>query len=464
MSQRTRSHSLLATLSLALVTLTGVGAVQAATITVTSIEDGSLPSECTLRDATLAANDNTAHGACASGAPGLDEIVFAPGVRGTLLLSNGQLELTESVHIVGPGATRLTIDAQSLSRIFYINTDETNTTRLAGMTLTGGRTAETDYLGNGGAVYSVGELELVDAVVSGNSTGLADSPGGGLFVGVHISLLRSKVSGNWTEGDGSPGGGITVPIGRITVTDSSISGNWTEGDYSGAGGLLMAFIFNDATITGSTISGNATYGQFSDAGGLAIGGGTTIVNSTISGNSSNGPDSGGGGMSLSGFLTLLNSTVVDNTSIDGPAAIRLVSPDSAFKVSNSVIANSDGVQPLCTREIDVGDSVGNLITDASCGTASTVHGASVAFGDLMLGPLADNGGRTLTHALLAGSAAIDVADTAVCVSPPVNSLDQRGAARLVDGNADGDASCDVGAYEAGDTDKIFMDGFEASVR
>ena len=52
----------------------------------------------------------------------------------------------------------------------------------------------------------------------------------------------------------------------------------------------------------------------------------------------------------------------------------------------------------------------------------------------MLGPLADNGGPTLTHALLAGSPAIDAADTAVCPA-----TDQRGVAR--------DAACDVGAFE-----------------
>ena len=48
--------------------------------------------------------------------------------------------------------------------------------------------------------------------------------------------------------------------------------------------------------------------------------------------------------------------------------------------------------------------------------------------------LADNGGDTATHALMAGSPAIDAADSASCPA-----IDQRGVAR--------DAACDVGSYE-----------------
>lgn len=459
MIQRIRFHLPTAVSLLAL--LVGPGVALGATITVTTTEDGSIPGECSLRDATLAANENIVHAACASGETGLDEIVFADGVTGTILLSGGQMELTESLHITGPGADLLSIDAQSLSRIFNINTDETYTTRLTGMTLTGGRTAATGFLGNGGAVFSLGELELIDTVVTGNSTSLADSPGGALFVAVHMSLLRSSVTGNWTEGGGSPGGGITVPIGRVTVVDSTISDNWTEGDVSGAGGLLMLFGFNDATILNSTISGNATYGAQSQAGGIAIGGGTTIVNSTISANSANGIEGDGGALAVSGFLTIINSSVIDNTAAQGASTIRFGTTDSPFAVSNSIIASSDDSLPLCPREIDVGDSIGNLATDASCGNASLVGGEPVGFADLKLGELADNGGLTLTQALLEDSVAIDAADATVCGSDPVNNLDQRGSPRPVDGDVDGEAACDVGAYEAANPDIIFRGGFEA---
>jgi len=64
--------------------------------------------------------------------------------------------------------------------------------------------------------------------------------------------------------------------------------------------------------------------------------------------------------------------------------------------------------------------------------------------DPLLGPLEDNGGFTLTRALLEGSPAIDAGDISVC---PLT--DQRLFFRPVDGNSDGIEGCDMGAYEYG---------------
>jgi len=70
-------------------------------------------------------------------------------------------------------------------------------------------------------------------------------------------------------------------------------------------------------------------------------------------------------------------------------------------------------------------------------------GIQISYGlDPLLGPLANNGGSTLTHALLPGSPAIDAGDPAVCAAAPVNNLDHRGVARP-QGSA-----CDIGAVEA----------------
>lgn len=253
----------------ALAALLTPAAATAATITVTTTAEGSLPDQCTLRDATVAASTNVAVGGCAAGAAGHDDIVFAPGVSGTIALADGQLTLGEETTIAGPGAAQLTIDAQSQSRIFDIPGDPGVHTVISGLTLKGGRTtAEGD---NGGAIRSLTTLELVDSVVTGNSTTGANAVGGGVFSTVLV-LTRSTVSGNWTEGDGALAGGIMVPFGAATVTDSTIADNWTTGDTAGGGGIVVFWAWFDATFVNSTISGNQTRGNNSQAGGIATGG------------------------------------------------------------------------------------------------------------------------------------------------------------------------------------------------
>ena len=69
----------------------------------------------------------------------------------------------------------------------------------------------------------------------------------------------------------------------------------------------------------------------------------------------------------------------------------------------------------------------------------------ILIGDPKLGPLANNGGPTLTHALLSGSIAIDKGDDAICIAKPVNNLDQRGIPRVSDRLTG--SHCDIGAYE-----------------
>jgi hypothetical protein len=65
-----------------------------------------------------------------------------------------------------------------------------------------------------------------------------------------------------------------------------------------------------------------------------------------------------------------------------------------------------------------------------------------------LGALADNGGRTGTMALLAGSAAIDAGNNTICAAAPVSNRDQREYTRPADGDNNGSVICDIGAFEA----------------
>ncbi len=88
----------------------------------------------------------------------------------------------------------------------------------------------------------------------------------------------------------------------------------------------------------------------------------------------------------------------------------------------------------------------NLSSDSSC---QFVQASDLPNTDPLLGPLQNNGGPTVTHALLDASPARDAGTNAGC---PAN--DQRGTARPTDSDADGVSTCDIGAYEA---DPIFPD-------
>jgi len=458
-------------LPFALAAALAVPAAGAATITVTTTADGSLPGECTLRDATIAANTNAAVAGCAAGEAGNDEIVFAPGVTGTIALTEGQLAIADTLVIDGPGAGALTIDAQGQSRIFDIGGDQSTSyeTTLSGLTLTGGRTNADGE--NGGAVRSLSAFHLVDSVVTGNSTAGPNSVGGGLATATTTEVTRSRIAGNWTEGYGSPGGGAMVIFGAATVTDSTIADNWTEGDTSGGGGIVVFWQWFDATLVNSTISGNETRGNASQAAGLAAGGNAFLVNSTVSGNRTLGDNAAGGfidgaAMSVSGNITLTNSTIVDNTSqsIGGAAIAIAANPGTGMILAtNSVVASTTAdATALCSKPFDASASSHDFATDASCGSDALVGGTPATAAALALAPLADNGGPTWTHALLPGSAAIDTGDNATCAAAPVGNRDQRGRVRPQDGDGDGHAVCDAGAYEADDADRIFADGFDSA--
>ena len=167
------------------------------------------------------------------------------------------------------------------------------------------------------------------------------------------------------------------------------------------------------TITNSTFSSNSA----GDGGGGAImnKGTLTITNSTISGNSAGGIGSGGG-IRNNGTATVKNTIVANNIA-------GFLGPDC------NGIFNSDG---------------NNLIEDSSfCTGFTNGQNGDITGVDPVLDALADNGGPTLTHALLEGSPAVDAVPVADCTEIEGGALtnDQRGIDR-----PQGDA-CDIGAFE-----------------
>jgi Ca2+-binding RTX toxin-like protein len=193
-------------------------------------------------------------------------------------------------------------------------------------------------------------------------------------------------------------------------------------------------IYNEGTLTisNSTISGNTAQVV---GGGIGAATGFSIANSTISGNTAK---FGGGAIAdviATGTVNISNTTIYNNFSSAGGGGIDLIT--LTVNIKNSILAgnkNDDGEQNFAAPGNGKIVSFGhNIESGTDAGFTST--------GDLqntnpLLAPLADNGGSTLTHALLQGSPAINAGD-----NTGVLTTDQRGNPRIVDGTVD------IGAFE-----------------
>ena len=258
--------------------------------------------------------------------------------------------------------------------------------------------------------------------------------GGGIFTSNgDVTLINSSVSDNTAGGDG---GGVTTTSGDITSDRSTISGNRSGGN---GGGITTSR--GDILITNSTVSGNHSESR---GGGIyqRFGDVTLIANSTIFDNQS---DDGAGGIHHAGIssfraLTIENSIVAGHVAADGTGSDLFINSSITSNVSNSLIGSNIGT-PLQATTAGLPDAMGNLI------------GTSTSPIDPLLGDLANNGGPTLTHALLPGSPAINAGGA---VSVDIGDTDQRGEDRIADGQID------IGAFESDSTfllGDVNRDGF-----
>jgi hypothetical protein len=249
--------------------------------------------------------------------------------------------------------------------------------------------------------------------------------------------------------------GANLTLDEVTVTNGCADG---AGDArSGAG------IYNRGTLTvrGSTLSEH----QAVDGGGGIFGNGTTLVeSSTLSGNS--GGNFGGGIEANNATVTIRNSTLSGNAAVNGGgvfssgATVTLEQVTLAANTGTGIFNFSGTVNAKnvilsgssCAEHIFPAHtwnaSGANFDSGTSCATLFGTNFTSDA--TLNLGPLAGNGGPTMTHALLSGSQAIDAVPDGQCTpfgGGTAFTTDQRGIARPQDGDGDATATCDAGAYE-----------------
>ena len=362
--------------------------------------------ECTLREAIEAANDD-------AGAETItfDPAAFAAPVPHTINLSSALPNLSSDMTIQGPGANILKIrrDTGGDYRIFTVSTLATVT--ISGLTISNGYAMGNTPDDSGGGILNLGALTLMNSTVSDN---WAFFCGGGICnwgSSATAHVINSRVTGNESDFNG---GGIENRS-TLTVQNSTVSGNRARWD---GGGIQNAnFVATACRVINSTVSGNTAV----SGGGIYSGSPLTLTSSTVSGNSSAGE---GGGIYVHGSTPplLQNSIVADNYLGSG--------------------TTEDDIQG---GTLDPASSFNLIGTGGSGGLADGVNNNLVGVANPGLGPLARNGGPAETHALLAGSPAIDKGNNFSLTT------DQRGSTRPFDLTSVPDASegSDIGAYEFG---------------
>lgn len=424
--------SLLHGVSLAVLTAAAVVALtpaaRAAIIVPTVFTDDlTVNGNCTLREAVRAANLDTAVDACVAGS-GADTIQLAAGTytltvagSGEELSATGDLDVRANLTVTGRGPTSTIIDgawAGTPDRIFDVLLNGTQL-QASGLTVQDGNAGADD--GGGFQANSGTTLAVSDARLIANRAEF----GGGVVNYGSLTLARAFISNNTANSCCAGVDNENV----ATLTDVAVVANTVT---SGAdGGIFM----DQGSLTNVTTSGNTVT---DNGGGISIGGATTLTNVTISGNSA-GNRAGGlyvvGGPVVANNVTVSGNTADSDGNGTGDGGGLYVSTTSPMTLRNSILAgNTDrgGQAPDC------GQFSGNAFISGGHNLFGSTVGCTFApaTGDLQnldpkLGPLADNGGFTQTHALSKGSPGRNAGGGDCAVT------DQRGV----------DRNCDIGAYE-----------------
>jgi hypothetical protein len=414
-----------------------------------------------------------------------DQIAFSSNLNGQVITLLSSLVIDENLAIIGPGSNLLTIQGAGVVGLLAIRGSVEVT--VSGLTIRDGVR---------GVENQGGCLTIINSVITGNSAGppwdgagifnkdgsltlltsqvignnVFNASGGGIAnVNSTLTIIGSTISNNTAMFGG--GAGVVNFSGSVVITNTTIRNNSGHGhglrndgtmsltnssvsNNTGGGGVYN--FGGDLTITNSAIYSNtATY---IDGGGINNSGILTVTNSTVSGNGSN---LSGGGIYTEATLSLNNVTIAHNTADldsnstgDGGG----ISTSGSLYFKNSIVAeNTDNGAVTARPDLICSglvysqgyNLIGNPTGCSFIPAPGDQHGTPSNPLDPRLGPLADNGSYSLTHALLEESPAIDSGNPASPGSGQnaCEATDQRGVVRPEDGNEDGTSRCDIGAFE-----------------
>jgi len=428
------------------VTLLFAPAVFAATFNISNLNDSGAGS---LRQAVLDANATA----------GADTITFQPGLSGTIVLTSGEIDITDGLTITGPGRAVLSVSGNDASRVFDVVAAPTApvTVAISALTITNGLSvvpADTTASA-GGAIRVSGEsLSLDDGSImssraGGLGGGIAFSGLTGFSTGTQTSatltVTQSEIASNESidvsATQQGAGGGIFVRNAQtVTIDDVTLRDNFGA---DGGGGLWATSM--DATmslaITRSRIEnnrgGSGPVVNVLAGGGIGLSGvGNALIDETEIFENEDLGGGGGGLFSTASTFAVRRSTFADNHSAAAGGAIRILSGSTA-EVENTTISGNIGLPgggPGTGGGITITDSVvridhatvvENALENLYVGTGSDVtvmnsifayrgvpgdivqEGGSLAMGYTLFnlrvpgGPFTDLGGNTSGDPLLA---------------------------------------------------------------
>ena len=432
-------------------------AADAITVTTFDDENGSNSGACSLREAVTAINNAADFGGCTFSA---GDTLVQLGTGTYLLQQSGRVDIDAPMTIAGGGVASTIIARDAAGSLdddmLFVDLQVPGTVNFHGFTVTGstpgsfGFNSAINYLANTGSDFVMTDVTVRDNALGGTAAFRIQGNTSATAELTRVIFQNNVGDGSqsFAEGGGMfcrAGGSSSIPV--LTLTDVIFSQNTAlaVGGGSGALGGGLGSEGCSLTLKKVTFDRNTVSADVANGGGLLVtdyAGSTTavsLVNVTFSGNSAK---TGGGlfeGLSFSGggsgfSVTMKNVTFAGDTA--SIAGAHLYQDSTAASVKNVLFGPTSGSNCAGNPAPSLTLQGGNMDADGTCGTEMSNGSPGLA------GALADNGGFTPTLALTPGGAAVDAGTNA---GAPV--IDQRGQARPQDGDGDGTATTDIGAFE-----------------
>jgi serine protease len=385
-----------------------------------------------------------------------DTVLVSPGTYVENITFRGQAITVVSEQ--GPGVT--IIDGNQAGSVVTFASGENRSAVLEGFTIRNGansfsgggvliRNSAPSIVGNrivgngacsGAGIYSSFSSPLIKGNTISRNYVYACSGASGLGVYIGGDSAAELIENVITENSGfANGGGVTLfAAGRVVLRSNVIARNVTSGfsPCTSGGGIWMVN-FSQATIVNNLVVGNVA----GCGGGLYWGGST-------------------------GVTTFVNNTFADNDAAEG-SAIEVSGVDTRHVIYNNVIIGKEGQTAFYCRNSSATSSpllnTSDVFTPHGLAYGGTCLDQTGLRGNLSADPLFARpafGDVLGDYRLQMASPAIDAGDNA---APQIPAADLDGGPRIGDGDQDGDARVDLGAYEYSNQPPVANAGADQTV-